>query len=112
MTTAFPPDTPADISVFFEEGKYLFRVGESRSIYVYDGDKAGKPTCAGECLRTWRPVIASAGSKPVGEWSLVKRSDRSMQWCFRNRPIYTNTNDKPGATSGDGIDGVWHVVVP
>jgi predicted lipoprotein with Yx(FWY)xxD motif len=110
--TTLPPDTPADISLFFEDGKYLFRVGESRSIYVCDRDKSGAPTCTGECSRRWPPVIASKGSQPVGAWTLVKRADRSMQWRYRNRPVYTNANDKPGETSGEGVEGVWHVVVP
>jgi predicted lipoprotein with Yx(FWY)xxD motif len=112
MAIALPPDTPVDISVFFEEGKYLFRVDASKSIYVYDGDKAGTPTCSGECLKQWQPVVASKGSGPVGDWTLVKRSDGRMQWRYRNRPVYTFANDRPGETNGDGVDGVWHVVEP
>jgi predicted lipoprotein with Yx(FWY)xxD motif len=112
MPASIPPDTPADISLFFEDGKYIFRVGESRSIYVYDLDKAGKPTCSEECSRHWLPVIASKGSQPVGAWTMVERTDHSKQWCYRNQPIYTYVNDKSGATSGDGVDGVWHVVLP
>ena len=112
MTATLPPDTPADINLFFEDGKYIFRVGESRSIYVYDRDTAGISTCLEECSRLWPPVIASKGSKSVGAWTLVKRADRSMQWRYRNRPVYTYANDKPGETSGDGVEGVWHVVMP
>jgi predicted lipoprotein with Yx(FWY)xxD motif len=112
MTTALPPDTPADISVFFEDGKYLFRVGESKSVYVYDRDKSGQSSCSGECSRKWPPVIASKGSRPVSEWTLVRRDDKSMQWRYRNRPIYTFADDRAGETLGDGVDGVWHVVVP
>ena len=111
MAIAIPPDTPADVSLFVEDGKYVFRVDESKSIYVYDRDKAGKPTCVNECAKQWRPVIASAGSQPVGAWTLVERADHSKQWRYRNRPIYTKADDKPGQTSGDGVDGVWHVVV-
>jgi predicted lipoprotein with Yx(FWY)xxD motif len=109
---SLPPDTPPDVSVFFEDGKYLFRVGESKSIYFCDRDNRGTPTCTDECAEKWPPVIASRGSRPVGAWTLVKRPDRSMQWRYQNRPIYTFANDKPGETSGDGVDGVWHVVVP
>ena len=112
MALAIPPDTPADISLFVEDGKYVFRVDESRAIYVYDRDKAGTPTCTNECSRRWPPVIASKGSKPAGAWTLVELADRSMQWCYRNRPVYTKADDKPGETSGDGGEGVWHVVVP
>ena len=106
------PQTPADVSLFVEDGKVIFRVGESKSIYVYDLDRSGVPTCNGQCARMWLPVIASDGSKPVGDWTLVARADRSQQWRYRNRPIYTYVPDQPGQTTGDGIDGVWHVVTP
>ena len=112
MAVAVPPDVPGDIDLFFEDGKYVFRVGESRSVYVYDRDKTGNPTCANECARRWLPVIATKRSQPVGEWTLVERADRSKQWRYRNRPIYTYAADKSGETLGDGVDGVWHVLAP
>jgi predicted lipoprotein with Yx(FWY)xxD motif len=48
----------------------------------------------------------------VGDWTLVERVDHSKQWRYRERPVYTNAQDKPGETSGDGVEGAWHVVVP
>jgi len=111
MATPFPPDTPGEISVFFENGKYVFRL-ETQSLYVYDNDKAGTSTCTGECAKLWPPVLAISGSKPVSDWTLIERADRSKQWCYRGRPIYTYAHDQPGQTSGDGIDGVWHLVAP
>jgi predicted lipoprotein with Yx(FWY)xxD motif len=112
MTAPLPPDTPGDISLFFEGGKYVFRVDESKAIYVYDRDEAGKPTCMDECSRRWPPVIASIGSIPVSAWTLVERGDHSRQWCYRDRPVYTYANDKPGVAAGDGVDGAWHMVSP
>ena len=107
-----PPPTPADISLFYEEGKFIFRVGESLSIYVYDRDRRGTSRCEKECAQEWPPVIASPGSKPVGDWTLVARADRSQQWRYRHRPIYTYAEDRPGVASGDGVDGLWHLVEP
>jgi predicted lipoprotein with Yx(FWY)xxD motif len=112
MAATPPPDTPADISLFVEDGRYIFRVDESKSIYVYDRDKSGISVCLEECSRRWPPVIASQGSRPVGEWTLVERANHARQWRYRNRPVYTYADDKPGETSGDGVEGVWHVVVP
>jgi predicted lipoprotein with Yx(FWY)xxD motif len=112
MASAPLPDTPADVSLFVEDGRYIFRVGESKSIYVYDLDKSGTSTCRDECSRQWPPVIASRGSNPVGAWTLVERADHTKQWRYRNRPVYTYARDKPGEALGDGVDDVWHVVVP
>jgi len=107
-----PPPTPADINVFFEDGKFVFRVGEARSIYVFDRDKAGASTCSGACSHEWPPVVASPSSQPVADWTLVKRSDGAKQWRYRNRPIYTYAKDQVGTTFGDGVDGAWHLVTP
>ena len=106
------PLMPADISLFVENGKVIFRVGESMSIYVYDRDAAGVPTCVGDCERTWLPVLASTGSTAVGEWSLVARTAGGQQWRYKSRPIYTYAADRPGDTKGDGINGEWHLIVP
>ena len=105
------PETPADISLFFENGKYVFRL-ETQSIYVYDRDKGGLPSCTGQCALLWLPVIASGSANPVGEWTLVERADRSRQWRYRNRPVYTYAHDKAGQTSGAEVDGLWHLVQP
>jgi len=110
MATLYPPDTPADISVFVENGQFVFRVGDSQSIYVYDRDTNGMPTCTGDCAKLWQPLLASAGSQPVGTWTLVNRTDESKQWRHRNQPVYTYVHDKPGDTLGGGVDGVWHLV--
>ncbi|HEY6645415.1 hypothetical protein [Povalibacter sp.] len=106
-----PPVTPADISLFVENGKFVFRL-EVLSLYVYDRDTDGQPTCTAECARQWQPVIASDGSKPLGDWTLIERADKSRQWRYRNRPLYTYIDEKPGQTLGHGRDGVWHLVVP
>jgi predicted lipoprotein with Yx(FWY)xxD motif len=112
MALGTMPQTPADVSLFIEDGKYVFRVGESQSIYIYDRDKAHVSTCVDECSRLWPPVIASQESNALSDWTLFKRADGSKQWCYRSRPLYTYAHDKPGQTSGDGLEGLWHLVTP
>lgn len=106
------PLMPGDISLFVEDGRIIFRVGESNSLYVYDRDIQGVPTCVGDCERTWLPVLATVGSTSVGDWSLVKRAAGGQQWRYKSRPLYTYMADRPGETKGDGVDGVWHLVSP
>lgn len=111
MAIAQAPDTPADIDLFYENDKFVFRV-KTQSVYVYDRDTNGTPTCAAQCAQLWRPVIASLGAGPVGNWTLIERSDHSKQWRYRDRPVYTYAHDMPGQTSGDGLNGLWHLVTP
>src|SRR6516164_8622481 len=67
------PITPGDISLIQEGHAYVFRSDASLPLYTFDKDAPGRSNCVGPCEAVWPPLIASAGSKPVGEWTLVKR---------------------------------------
>jgi len=83
------------------------------ALYTYDKDAAGVSNCTGQCAQNWPPLMAEAGAKAEGEWSLVKRDDGTLQWAYDGKPLYTFINDKqPGEVTGDGKMGVWHVAKP
>lgn len=87
--------------------------GKGMALYTYDKDAAGVSNCSGQCAQNWPPLMAEAGAKADGEWSLVKRDDGSLQWAYDGKPLYTFINDKqPGEITGDGKMGVWHVAKP
>jgi predicted lipoprotein with Yx(FWY)xxD motif len=110
LRPAVPPPTPADISLFEENGRIVFRTQDGMTIYRYDRDTGLKPTCVGECSRTWPPVLASPGAtQVVGDWKTIER-DGARQWSFRGRPVYTYVHDLPGTSKGDGVEGVWHAL--
>ncbi len=112
--TKLPPIAPAQISVFLEEGRFVFRLDDSEALYFYDLDTPGVSNCDSTCLQTWRPVapqgrVDSAG---IGDWNVIERDDGSRQWTHRKRPVYIFLPDLPGKTLGDGTDGLWHVLDP
>jgi len=75
---------------------------------------AGPTTACVECPRSyWRPVIASDGAKPSGNWSLVNRDDGRLQWAYKGEPLYTNTRDTwAGALNGvRSGDRSWHALM-
>lgn len=40
------------------------------------------------------------------------RTDGTMQWAYEGKPLYLWTKDtKPGDVTGDGVGGVWHVIM-
>ena len=50
--------------------------------------------CGIECPGTvWEPVFAAEDDEPVGNWSLVKRSDGRIQWAYKGNLLYTNIRD-------------------
>lgn len=46
------------------------------------------------CAEVWPPVLATDGSEPVGEWSLVQRTDGSSQWSYEGYPLYVSILDQ------------------
>ena len=72
------------------------------TLYTYDQDPVGKATCADDCAKTWLPVAAPKGAKPVGDWSLLARADGTRQWAYRGKALYTNIKDvDPGSIWGN-----------
>jgi predicted lipoprotein with Yx(FWY)xxD motif len=87
-----------------------------KSLYVYDGDKAGSghSNCGESCIKHWPPLLAGANAKPEGNWSIITRADGKKQWAYKGRPLYTWFKDiKPGQINGNGYDGnTWHSAKP
>ncbi|MDY6944089.1 MAG: hypothetical protein SXG53_00100 [Pseudomonadota bacterium] len=106
------PLTPVEISVFIQGGRFVFRTDDARPIYVYDKDGPEVSSCDAKCAMTWQPVAAPSTATTVGDWKAIERADKSRQWAYKSKPVYTYVHDQPGQTTGDGVDGLWHVVNP
>lgn len=82
------------------------------TLYTFDKDTAGsgKSVCVAKCAENWPPLYAAAGAKAEGDYTLVTRDDGRQQWAYKGKPLYFWVKDqKPGDTSGEGVNGVWHV---
>ena len=85
------------------------------TLYVFDKDMAdtGKSACNGECAAKWPPLMAAAADKASGNYSIITRDDGSKQWAYKGKPLYLWAKDqKPGDTTGDGVNNVWHTAKP
>ena len=81
------------------------------TLYTFDKDEAGKSNCSGECATAWPPAMAMESDKPVGDLTIIKRDDGTLQWADGGKPLYTFVKDtKPGDVTGDNVKNVWHVV--
>ena len=81
------------------------------TLYTFDKDEAGKSNCSGDCAKAWPPAMAMESDKPVGNLTIIKRDDGSLQWADEGKPLYTFAKDtKPGDVAGDNFKNVWHVV--
>jgi len=84
------------------------------TLYTYDKDTKNISNCTGGCLKAWPPFLVSSeamsGSMPANLGSF-KLANGSMQYTWKGMPLYHYVGDtKPGQVTGDGVDGVWHVV--
>jgi predicted lipoprotein with Yx(FWY)xxD motif len=81
------------------------------TLYTFDKDASGKSNCNGDCAKAWPPAMAMESDKPVGDLTIIKRDDGTMQWANDGKPLYTFVKDtKPGDVTGDNFKDVWHVV--
>ncbi|MDX6804440.1 hypothetical protein SCD90_00045 [Terrihabitans sp. PJ23] len=109
-TAAFAAD-PAKIGQT-EKGPALTDA-KGMTLYTFDKDAGGKSACNGPCAVNWPPLSAPQGAKGSGSYSVVTRDDGSLQWAYKNNPLYGWVKDKkPGEVTGDGVNGVWHIATP
>jgi predicted lipoprotein with Yx(FWY)xxD motif len=91
-----------------------------KSLYHYLPEKKNSVKCTGACSTEWRPLLVTAGAKPVAgtgvvaaKVGVVKRPDGKMQVTYAGLPLYTYAGDsKAGDVNGQGLGGLWHVIAP
>jgi predicted lipoprotein with Yx(FWY)xxD motif len=83
------------------------------TLYTYDKDGAGKSACNGKCAENWPPLTADASAAAPAGYSVIARDDGQKQWAYKGKPLYGWVKDtKPGDTTGDGVNGSWHIATP
>jgi predicted lipoprotein with Yx(FWY)xxD motif len=84
---------------------------DGMTLYIFDKDKDGVPSCYDACAAKWPPYLGKADDKLSEGWTMVKRTDGAMQWAYDGKPMYMFEGDKAkGDMAGEGMGGVWHVV--
>jgi predicted lipoprotein with Yx(FWY)xxD motif len=86
---------------------------KGRGLYFWDGDVKGNSSqCEGQCRLLWPPLFADDKAVPQGPFNIIKREDGRYQWALNGRPLYRWKSDvKFGDAGGDGVAGVWHLVM-
>jgi predicted lipoprotein with Yx(FWY)xxD motif len=88
------------------------------TLYRYDKDEANpsKWTCAGECTKTWIPVIVQDSVQTMGvEKSLLGTVHRNglKQLTLAGWPLYRYVGDTAaGEANGQGKDNAWYAITP
>lgn len=92
---------------------------EGITLYTFKADDAdsGKSKCNGKCANVWPPLYADKGARASGNFNIITRDDGSLQWAFKNYPVYFFIEDEttPGTTAGHGVlraGDLWYVARP
>ncbi len=90
--------------------------GSGMVLYLNVDDTATHSACTGACTTIWPPLTTS-GSPVAGAGvtqsllSTKTLSGGTKQVVYDGHPLYTYSADQtPGATQGQGIEGIWFVV--
>jgi predicted lipoprotein with Yx(FWY)xxD motif len=110
-----PSQLPPEVTVQREIDRLLFADAKGMVLYTYDRDEdtPGTSNCTLDrhCSRQWPPLLASKDSKPIGDWSIIRRQDGAQQWAYQGKPVYRYDDDlTPGVASGDNARRLWHAL--
>lgn len=83
------------------------------TLYTYDNDTPGVSNCYGNCAVNWPPFyVGENAAMADADWTIVQRNDDAPMWAYKGQPLYYWRNDTAtGDMTGDGVGGVWHIVV-
>jgi predicted lipoprotein with Yx(FWY)xxD motif len=91
------------------------------TLYLFEHDRSGKSTCAGQCASFWPPLLATgkptAGSGiQAGLLGTTRRADGRLQVTYHGHPLYLFAKDaRSGQTAGEAANafgGEWYAVSP
>lgn len=88
---------------------------DGRTLYTFTKDSAGSgaSACYQQCATNWPPLPVASGAKPIGDFSIVQRTDNTQQWAYKGWPLYYFAKDsQAGDKRGDGVGGVWKLAKP
>jgi predicted lipoprotein with Yx(FWY)xxD motif len=89
------------------------------TLYLFQPDKQGAPTCTGTCAQSWPPLQAGSATPTAGAGAQAAMvgtvaSGSGHQVTYNRWPLYTFTGDSgPGQATGEGLTafgGSWWAV--
>ncbi|HEX2822456.1 MAG TPA: hypothetical protein VHO07_20120 [Streptosporangiaceae bacterium] len=108
---------PGDVVLIVQKSAigYVLAEANGQVVYTYGKDtKGGSPMCTGSCAAAWPAVtgkpLASSADKLPGTLGTVSDANEAKQVTYDGLPLYTYKGAKVYVTTGNGVDGVWHVV--
>ena len=97
------PGVPACYDTRYRETEGLFQPYPAGNILPEVDTRA-------TCTRHWPPMYAADAAKPIGNFTIVSRTDGKKQWAYKGFALYTSHLDqKPGETNGGDHRRGWDI---
>ena len=104
----------ASIAVAANELGDILQDGEGRTLYLFNPDAQGDPTCYDDCADAWPALVGEVAAGDGVDASLLgtaTRTDGGVQVTYNGWPLYYFSGDvAPGDTNGQALNDVWWVV--
>jgi predicted lipoprotein with Yx(FWY)xxD motif len=112
----FPPIGTTVLIVQHSNLGWVMAKADGHVVYTYAKDsKDGAPSCTGSCTSVWTPVTGMPKAGPAdnfpGSFGVVTGAGGKKVITYNGYPLYTYVGAAPLTTKGNGIDGVWHVII-
>ena len=112
----FPPVGTTVLIVQHSNLGWVMAKADGYVVYTYAKDsKDGAPTCTGSCASVWAPVTGMPKAGPAdnfpGSFGVVTGAGGKKVITYNGYPLYTYAGAPALSTKGNGIDGVWHVII-
>lgn len=98
-------------SEFIDPYGSVITTTDGYALYTFANDSKDTSNCIDECALVWPPFIINYPEEVSGLYGFIERADGSLQVTLDGMPVYTYAPDRPHSVTGDGIDGVWSVVL-
>jgi predicted lipoprotein with Yx(FWY)xxD motif len=88
-----------------------FIAPDGMALYTFARDMApGKSSCNAGCAAAWPPLLADAGAKDDGDWTVITRDDGAKQWAYKGKPLYRYVKDAADGKA-TGVSAAWPLAV-
>lgn len=90
--------------------------GDGMTLYMFEPDEQGDPTCYDDCAAAWPPLLTDADpaageGADAGLLGTAERDEGTTQVTYDGWPLYHWAGDEePGDTNGQGVNDVWWVL--
>jgi predicted lipoprotein with Yx(FWY)xxD motif len=113
-----PAASSATVSTKTSDVGTILAGAGGKTLYLFEADKNGKPTCSGDCAAAWPPALAAGDTTVAGEadQSKVGTVAGTKQITYAGHPLYYYAKDTDAEdVYGNGIDSFgaeWYALTP